>query len=483
MKKLLIITLILTSGILFAEMKDFSISGMNYAKYTRKSVDDSLKNYFEDDFTFNLKYDKLTFGMKFMADYPKYDSFSPVEDLKSRDLEYEWGERYLEYKGNDFGIRGGTLEEVFSTGLVFRSYEDEDLNEDYRLEGARASYRKDDFKLLAVYGINDQGENRNTAAGFDIDYIISDFRLGANFVNYQNEVLPDTYADQDVYSMRMNYSNDFFEFYGEYGHSNEYALTELNVIQSKARTGEAYNTSFSAFIKDVVITGEYLKYRRFDFKNGMQDVPQLYHSEEVLKEEEKPGEDEESVMGEIDFPLTDKMNIFLNYSEGWTSDYDYRISDTYTEIRYDFDESTFTFEFSRVEKQEKPNSKWSVEYKPEAAYDFILFDRSTTIKAANKYKKYNIFGTPYHSNEPSLQFDMSFEHFSLSTKSEYAFKNSEDLMDHELYPSIEISADIIENTELVFFAGKQKGGKICRRGVCRYEKEFSGVKLELTTRF
>lgn len=253
MKKLLIITLILTSGILFAEMKDFSISGMNYAKYTRKSVDDSLKNYFEDDFTFNLKYDKLTFGMKFMADYPKYDSFSPVEDLKSRDLEYEWGERYLEYKGNDFGIRGGTLEEVFSTGLVFRSYEDEDLNEDYRLEGARASYRKDDFKLLAVYGINDQGENRNTAAGFDIDYIISDFRLGANFVNYQNEVLPDTYADQDVYSMRMNYSNDFFEFYGEYGHSNEYALTELNVIQSKARTGEAYNTSFSAFIKDVVI--------------------------------------------------------------------------------------------------------------------------------------------------------------------------------------------------------------------------------------
>jgi len=33
------------------------------------------------------------------------------------------------------------------------------------------------------------------------------------------------------------------------------------------------------------------------------------------------------------------------------------------------------------------------------------------------------------------------------------------------------------------FVGKEKGGKVCRNGICKYRNQFEGLRLELITAF
>ena len=46
-----------------------------------------------------------------------------------------------------------------------------------------------------------------------------------------------------------------------------------------------------------------------------------------------------------------------------------------------------------------------------------------------------------------------------------------------------ISRQIKCDNDLRIFGGKEKGGKVCRNGICRYQSEFEGVRVEITTSF
>ncbi|MCD8479340.1 MAG: hypothetical protein LRZ88_03300 [Candidatus Cloacimonetes bacterium] len=50
-------------------------------------------------------------------------------------------------------------------------------------------------------------------------------------------------------------------------------------------------------------------------------------------------------------------------------------------------------------------------------------------------------------------------------------------------PNIEAKYPLFSHSEILIFAGKEAGGKVCRNGVCRFVAPFEGVKAEFTTRF
>jgi hypothetical protein len=50
-------------------------------------------------------------------------------------------------------------------------------------------------------------------------------------------------------------------------------------------------------------------------------------------------------------------------------------------------------------------------------------------------------------------------------------------------PSVQVKYPLFSETDILLLVGKEAGGKVCRNGICRYVAPFSGIKLEMTTRF
>ena len=82
-----------------------------------------------------------------------------------------------------------------------------------------------------------------------------------------------------------------------------------------------------------------------------------------------------------------------------------------------------------------------------------------------------------------IQTDISFDKYSFSLTVENQLGESNDGDDNEFWIGGEFAFNIFGNTGLRIFGGKEKGGKICRNGVCRYQSEFEGVRVEITTSF
>ena len=56
-------------------------------------------------------------------------------------------------------------------------------------------------------------------------------------------------------------------------------------------------------------------------------------------------------------------------------------------------------------------------------------------------------------------------------------------MGSRYWANMEVKYPILEGSDIVLFAGKEPGGKVCRNGVCRYVAPFSGLRVELSTIF
>ena len=73
MKHTLFIMLLISFTLLSAQ-NALSVNGSNEAKFIYRTVEDSLHTYFNDTFGFNLAYRNFSFGMKFIAELPKYST-------------------------------------------------------------------------------------------------------------------------------------------------------------------------------------------------------------------------------------------------------------------------------------------------------------------------------------------------------------------------------------------------------------------------
>jgi hypothetical protein len=85
--------------------------------------------------------------------------------------------------------------------------------------------------------------------------------------------------------------------------------------------------------------------------------------------------------------------------------------------------------------------------------------------------------------EPKLQVDISYKDYSFSVTTEHEYEDSEDFLKENFWIGAELALMLFHNTDVRFFVGSEKGGKVCRNGVCRYQSEFEGVRLEITTTF
>jgi hypothetical protein len=76
-----------------------------------------------------------------------------------------------------------------------------------------------------------------------------------------------------------------------------------------------------------------------------------------------------------------------------------------------------------------------------------------------------------------------YKNYALSLVTEAQMEDLSSISDADFWLGATLSAAIVDNTSINLFVGKQKGGKLCQNGTCKYVMPFEGLKFEITTKF
>jgi hypothetical protein len=456
----------------------FAYNGTNEFKYIYRDTQDSVKHYFSDEMALTLRYGRLRAGADYEFSRPEYDRYHPRKD-GATEFSGEWEERFLEYRDQNLFVHAGTIDQAIGSGLLFRAWEDEDFDRDTRIEGLLSTVGRGQTKLTAFWGSMEDldWDSRDDAAG-GMDFQFKPFKsttigmTGLGFTNAER----DGYARQVVGGSRVTIQKTYGDLFVDYGHSKEYKTPDI-------RTGDALYGAANAYLGNWVVSGAYKQYRNFNYASALNDLPVVNHCGDPISETLEAGSDERGVMGELRWTPETFPETYLSYSEGWTHDWMKRQSDFYGELKKTFDTWTLTGDFAKTELLDKESDTWEKELTPGVSFDFVTLGRPVLVKLEGKYKKTGNSLADAHHYEPLIQTDVAFDKISVSVITQFYFVEFEDFSDQTPWVGAEVTAQVFEHTRIVLFGGREKGGKVCRNGVCRYVPQFEGARLSIRTEF
>ena len=469
-KNLFLILFIIFFSNIFAE--NISISGSNELEFIYRDSEDSLHQFMEDEFKFDLTYKNFRFGMKYIAELPKYDEFYPDTKLDSDKLISKWDERYLEFETDNFYIRGGTFEAAFGSGIVLNAYNNTDFDENNHLDGCKISTDFNEITFSGIYGIS----NNDLVSGLDIEIQPTDFlKIGFSGLNEKFED-SDSYNTKNIFGGRVEISKNIFDAKIEYAEN------------SKDFDGSALYGNFTTYFDKFTLTAVYKNYQ--NFVDRFSELPTVNYSEQPIAEygnHQDLGYEEEGIQGIIHFNPSFENEFIVNYAEGWSFDKTVTQSDFHAEWLHSFENSSLTLQYSQLERFDDktyyPIFYWSKEMKPAISYDFIANEIPILLKASFKTKSKDNYGEETTEYEPILQTDFAFGDYSVSIIASHNFHDFDEIS--EITPKVgaELIASVWEHSSIKLFVGSEEGGQICRNGICQNQAAFDGVRLTVSTRF
>jgi len=199
------------------------------------------------------------------------------------------------------------------------------------------------------------------------------------------------------------------------------------------------------------------------------------------------------VQGWIGWDISDNWSVEANYAEAWTSDDLRKMNDLFAAVEYSGDALNAGFEWSHVEKTGsepggvgKLSHYWQKEVTPALHLGFDVCSKPLSLKTEFKLVDKENINTNYETvshYEPRIQADLALGKVSLSAASGSNWKDFGSLMDSRYWANAEAKIGLFDHSDLIVFAGSEAGGKVCRNGMCRFVAPFSGLRVELSTRF
>ena len=490
MRQILVIWLLLCAGLLLAQTT-LQVNGLNEAQLVYRDVPDSLRMYFKDSFSFNLAYRGFGFGMKFISELPKYRSSQSdlLDELEAKDLKVGFDELYVSYESGPWMVKSGTLYETFGSGMVFRSYEDKEFDQDHRIKGFQFKY-DDLFRLKAIYGGISSPNDANAldlSYGVDIEYPGSFYKIAAGAVGFRNKTAFG-YDQSDVFFARLGFNYSSFSFW------SEAAMRELYHRGSPALkpvSGKAFIAGADYSLGPVLVGAAFKNYDQFQYRQ--QDVFLANYHGETLADSQASALDEQGVQGWIGWDISDNWNVEANYAEAWSSDDLRKMNDLFGALEYSGDALSAGLEWSHIEKTgSEPgamgqlNHYWQKEVTPALNLGFDVCSKPLSLKTEFKLVEKENINTGYETvshYEPRIQADIALGKVSLSAATGSKWEGFDSLMDSRYWANMEAKIGLFDHSELLVFAGSEAGGKVCRNGMCRFVAPFSGLRVELSTRF
>ncbi|MBT3168881.1 MAG: hypothetical protein HN952_03300 [Candidatus Cloacimonetes bacterium] len=476
MKKtfLLIILICLTTNLLYSEL---SFSGLNEFQYIRSDRFNETNNYFSDKFQLQLHYNNFLAGVKYDYYKPKFDKFA----TSLEENENYFDEYYLQFESDHWFAQVGTFEAVIGSGIVLHNFYDNDFDLNSRLIGGYLNPVYDKWQLQLFGGLMecdnpnpDFDDEYDQVGAFDADFnIIANLTIGGSYVLHREliDADEDDFNNRIIYAGKFNYSSSLFDLMAEYATSKD----DLD------ENGTAIYSNITTYLDKFTLTSTYKNYENFDVR--ISDLPMVNHSGQQLEHSWDAGKDEEGVMGEIRFLPNYENEFVINYAEGWNSNYKVRLSNLYTEFKHDFEDWSFKVENEILEQFNENSNHWYKEITPTLTFDFLIKDNPVLVKAEYQYKEEDKVTDSHSHLEPRLQTDISIGNYSLSVAVENQIGESEDGDDSEFWIGGELATTIFNNTDVRLFYGKEKGGVVCRNGVCKNQAAFDGMRLTVSTRF
>ena len=480
MKHTLLLLLLISFTLLSAQNVLF-VNGSNEAKFIYRTVEDSLHTYFNDTFGFNLAYRNFGFGMKFIAELPKYSTEQTelLDELDSNRLELGWQELYASYEKDAWKIYTGITEESFGNSIVFRSYKDLEFDIDNRLESFLFSYN-DVFKLKAIYGaIENPAINGKYDLAYGTDLQSPNFQgisLGASAMAFRNLLTTNIYNQRTVFAGRLNYATEYIDLQAETAVSKLYHQPGIDT-----KNGKAIYVNGSYYFGPVTLGGAYKQYDKFQYR--LNDLPTANYHNETLSDASATGEDEIGwqVFGTVSF--TDGLDFTADYAEAFNSDKIKKMNDAFFALEYSGNSFSLLTSYSHIEKVDESSNSWQQDLIPALQTNFTWLKIPVQIQA--EYKKVSKQRQDAESEhfEPKLQTNFTLKKLSLSLCAQSNWEDISEIFDSPYWASAQIKLPLFEHSDIILFGGKEAGGKVCRNGVCRYVAPFEGLRVELNTRF
>ena len=479
--KYTLLLLLLVSITLLSAQNVLFVNGSNESQFIYRTVEDSLHTYFNDTFGFNLAYRNFSFGMKFIAELPKYSTEQTelLDELDSNRLELGWQELYASYEKDAWKIYTGITEESFGNGIVFRSYKDLEFDIDNRLESFLFSYN-DVFKLKAIYGaIENPAINGKYDLAYGTDLQSPNFQgisLGASAMAFRNLLTTNIYNQRTVFAGRFNYATEYIDLQAETAVSKLYHQPGIDT-----KNGKAIYVNGSYYFGPVTLGGAYKQYDKFQYR--LNDLPTANYHNETLSDASATGEDEIGwqVFGTVSF--TDGLNFTADYAEAFNSDKNKKMNDAFFALEYSGNSFSLLTSYSHIEKVDESSNSWQQDLIPALQTNFTWLKIPVQIQA--EYKKVSKQRQEAESEhyEPKLQTDFTFKKLSLSLCAQSNWEEISEIFDSRYWASAQIKFPLFEHSDIILFGGKEAGGKVCRNGICRYVAPFEGLRVELNTRF
>lgn len=175
-------------------------------------------NYMKLDYTNS----KFSAGVQLEGYYPTLNGYDP--GLKGTKIT----NKYVTFTDDKFQVTAGDFYDQFGNGLIFRAYEDRALGTNSSIEGARASYNLDVFRVKAFWGRQRvfMDYANGFVRGFDASLSIAGlFKAPIDLLDIEASVVSRSKSGADettlvpivtAYSGRLNFSHAGFSLRGEY---------------------------------------------------------------------------------------------------------------------------------------------------------------------------------------------------------------------------------------------------------------------------
>lgn len=496
MKRAILTLIVLVLMLTIKAQNTPTVNGLNEAQIIYRDTPDSLKIYFKDSFAFQLGYKGFNFGMKYIAELPKYSTNQSdlIGNLNSYHLSQGFKELHLSFERGPWIVKAGTQQETFGSGLVFRSYEDQEFDLDHRLDGFSFKY-DDRFRIKGIYGANASPVNDKAldlAYGLDFQYPLFKYAsLGASAVGFRNLTPFNNYSQSEIYATRLGLNHNWFNFQGEYAirKLHDRGCETLAPIE-----GSALYLNADVNFGPATVGAALKKYDHFNFRQ--QDIPLANYHGETLSDNQASALDEIGAQIWGIFAVDDGLSLEMNYAEAWNKDYSKSLSDAYVAVEFETENIDGGVSWSHVEKTgsdpnhlEQDIHYWQREATPAAHLDFYILGRAVNTSAELKIISKQLYDAPSNSYpqhdylEPKFQADFAFGAHSLALGLQSRWEDFANIAQNRYWANAEARIALFDHSDLLIFAGREAGGKVCRNGMCRYVAPFSGLRVELSTRF
>ncbi|MDX5586075.1 MAG: DUF6029 family protein [Aureibaculum sp.] len=545
MKKILVLFQVLFTLMLYGQ-KYGQLAG-SFESNSQLYVDDDKIGGFNEENKFRSNnYLKIDYYVNNFTAEVKFESYAPQALLNfSPNLNKTLGVATyaIKYKSKKLDFTLGNFYDQFGSGLIFRSWEDRQLGLDNSIRGFRIKYQPKNLNITAFYGKQRVGFKQSNGELFGLnseyDFLSNSnkfFMLGFSYIGRKQKLPPSTVSNLDeitnMYSGRINFSNQSFYSSIEYVNKGNDALVELgSIIDTRLFKGNAllfnmgytkkgfgFDATFRRLENMAVYTNREVYANEFN-DQIINYIPSLtkQHSFSlsniyVYQSQTQLSFNPFGKIGEIgaQFDLFYKFKeksffggnygtlLSLNYSQ-WN-----RLKASFNLTARDYNTEFLGFgDKNYSDLNIEINKKWSSKISSMLIFMNVYYDKEYIEEKVGQINA-NILATDlyYHFNQKKsvhLQLQhlwtrddqknwvaASLEHslsnkFSIFINDMYNYGNDNEFDKVHFY---NIGSNYSHgSSRLTLIYGRQRGGLICIGGVCRFVPNSTGLSINLSSSF